>query len=510
MNQKQTGPNIEKIHYINVGKGGTFCPSGDPYDSVPQDIDSLFQYLEESNKKKLVIYFHGGLVPADSGISTAERIVRYATNYTDAHPICFIWETGIKETIQQNMETIAQSDFFRRLLIKIIKVAGKSLGIDVVNSLISSTPKGTGNLTEEEILLELNEEEPFKNYVINSGARSASVLDAINLQNKEDIDRYLIPEITEEITEEILADWKLKKLAEEEKPRHEAALMDSERLIDIKDDSKGIISAAKLIAAAVKITVQVIKRHIQGRNHDFYPTIVEEALREIYVADLGEWAWGRMKNKAKLMWQQDDFHDDPSKWPAGYYFLKKLDEYQSKVGKLTIDLVGHSAGSIAICELIKSLKVNAIDLHFRHIIFMAPACRCDLFAETVLTEPQKFSSFRCFTMNDEQEKKDSVIKYLYPRSLLYLISGILEEEPDAHILGLQRHITGKHPYTGGVFNNIIDFLKPQGRIIYSVTDGAEIGFQSRSISHGGFDDDYEITLDSIMHLINQQNGQEHS
>ena len=62
---------------------------------------------------------------------------------------------------------------------------------------------------------------------------------------------------------------------------------------------KGIFSAAALVKAAVAITVRVIRRHIQKRDHGFYPSIIEEILREFYIADFGSWLWGQMKQKAE-------------------------------------------------------------------------------------------------------------------------------------------------------------------------------------------------------------------
>src|SRR3712207_8891098 len=49
------------------------------------------------------------------------------------------------------------------------------------------------------------------------------------------------------------------------------------------------------------------------------------------------------------------------------------------------------------------------------------------------------------TMSDELEKADAVAGAVYPRSLLYLVSGVLEAAktgtvPDAPILGMQRFL----------------------------------------------------------------------
>ena len=48
-----------------------------------------------------------------------------------------------------------------------------------------------------------------------------------------------------------------------------------------------------------------------------------------------------------------------------------------------------------------------------------------------------FKKFRMFTMTDELEKEDDC-KAIYPASLLYLISGILEDRDDTPIAGMMR------------------------------------------------------------------------
>jgi len=495
---------LSRNNYVNVGKEGTFLKGNDPvFNSTPQEIDQLFQQLKSRNQTKIVLYFHGGLVPAHDGMETAKRIVRYVEKDTDAHPLCFIWETGLSKTVAHNLEIAEKSEFFKKMIVKVIKVAGKKLGIEAVDKIGNS--KGVETLKEKEIEDELKKGEPFENYQVNVSSKSASVIDGETIKSDAELKAKILPEIEAELEEEIESDDDFKNIAAKEKSEEESKLMNPEYIGAEAAEGKGIISAAKLIAASVKITYNVIKRHIQKTDHDFYPTVVEEILREIYVSNIGNWLWGSMKKKAADMWKPSDFTGDYQNWHVGSYVIKKIEEYQKETGKpLTVDLVGHSAGSIVICELFKKLKSDKIDLKFRNIMFFAPACRCDLFDEAILSSPERFSTFRIFTMKDEFEKQDHLVKHVYPRSLLYLISGILEEERDAHILGLQRHITGNKPYVGDMFTRIKTFLADEGKIVYSKSDDTALGgFKTGSLSHGGFDDDKETTLDSMVYIINQ-------
>ena len=116
---------LEKEYRIHVGKKGTFFPDPNPlFNSSPQEIDELFQYLEKNNKTKLLLYFHGGIVSAEEGLSTASKIVSNLTEDSDVHPICFIWKTDLKRTIIENLDTISTSAIFRKILIKVLLLAG--------------------------------------------------------------------------------------------------------------------------------------------------------------------------------------------------------------------------------------------------------------------------------------------------------------------------------------------------------------------------------------------------
>ncbi len=503
---------LNKLFYINVGASGSFKPSGDStIDSTPQDVDNIIEHLKTQRQKKIVLYFHGGLKNAKKGMSTAEIISKEVLQQTNSHPICFVWETGLIDTISQNFDTIKKSNFFKRLLLRIIKVAGQKLGIDIKD--FQGFAKGVDQLSDHEIELELEKSKPFDNYVVNTGKKAANVVTAEMLDDDDAIDTLLSAEIEAQIEEEVYSDYELQAAANEPKSEAEAKLMDSEKIAPNQNHvgAKGVIELTQLIIAAVKITLRVVKRHIKGRDHGFFPTIVEEILRQYYIADLGTWLWGRMKNKARLMWSENNFEGNEEDWKVGSYFLHKLVEYQNEVGELTIDVVGHSAGSIVINEMANSITSRNLNLKFRHVIFLAPALRCDEFQRTLLNKPYLFKDFRCFTMADKFETQDSMIPYLYTRSLLYFISGVLENDSkikddrsDAHILGLERHVTGNTPYDRiDYLKDIKTFLEPKGKIVYAVTeDGVEDGFRCTAKGHTFFDDE-QPTLHSVMFIINQ-------
>jgi hypothetical protein len=60
-------------------------------------------------------------------------------------------------------------------------------------------------------------------------------------------------------------------------------------------EGKGIFSSAAMIIKAGQILWRVIDRFRRGRDHGLYTTVVEEVLREFYVANVGSAIWGMMK-----------------------------------------------------------------------------------------------------------------------------------------------------------------------------------------------------------------------
>jgi len=283
-------------------------------------------------------------------------------------------------------------------------------------------------------------------------------------------------------------------------------MIDKEKLLNLPEPgSRGILSVAGLIKSGVTVIFKVIKRFTSGRDHGFYPTVVEEILREIYIADIGTWIWGDMKNKAQIMWQPDDEGTEPLSQHAGAYFLKQLKIFADSQPGVTIDLVGHSAGAIVICYFLDAFKNAGTKATIRNTIFMAPACRSDLFHQTVVEPGTDVGNFRMFTMSDHYECLDRCVPFIYTRSLLYMISGILEPgEFDAYILGMQRYLSGKAPYADPKLQQIITFMgSATNRTVFAVTDPLpDEGLRCLAEHHGGFADASVLTIESIVYILN--------
>ncbi len=127
-----------------------------------------------------------------------------------------------------------------------------------------------------------------------------------------------------------------------------------------------------------------------------------------------------------------------------------------------------------------------------------------------------FGDFYMFTMPDQLERRDAVLRpahaalgVVYPGSLLYVVSGMLEEEIDAPLLGMVRFGTGQVPFDSQKLQKLRDYLATTGkeRLTLSSVGGPPTAgkLASRATSHGAFSSD-PTTMQSIQLIIQRSNA----
>jgi hypothetical protein len=160
--------------------------------------------------------------------------------------------------------------------------------------------------------------------------------------------------------------------------------------------------------------------------------------------------------------------------------------YFADLSKVRLHLVGHSAGAILHSHVVD--RLGGQGWNFESVNFMAPAVRVDLFKETVVPaiKSGKVKRFNQFHLSDDMEQKDPTCRPIlgYSRSLLYLVSQSLEHGRSTPILGMEKY-----------FNDEI-----ASKNLPNVYAWAAPGGESKSTTHGGFDDD-QITMASVIALI---------
>jgi hypothetical protein len=473
--------NLEKIYFINAGKKGTFAESGQ-HSTSPADVDELFKYLDAKDIEKLIIYFHGGLVSETNGMAAAGLMKStFASPGSKRHVVTFVWETGPMETVTQNLDDLtklAAKEVFNEALKFVIKIVAKKLGME--------DARGGGEyLADETIGEEKSKIAPFENLdkVMSAKGGGGFTLD----EDNED-EFYARLEIESRVL--IKAEG-------------------SDELKNFQGDTEEVAKGGLLTVAIVvaKIAFAVLKRYYNKSHHDFYPTVMEEAFKLLYVNKIGTWGWTCMKEKAEEMFSGnenrtgDDLH-------AGTYFLKGLNtHYLQRLAsgkKFEIELIGHSAGSIVICNMLDSTMSDFNTLCYNNVFFLAPACRTDYFLSKgkPAMDQGHIKKFKLFTMKQENEKKDHCIPYVYTHSLLYMVSGLFEvPDTDAKIMGLHEQFSAGSRYANfPELNNLKAFIGSNQLVLSDDVANPDASMRSNSFKHGDFDND-PVTLKSILNSI---------
>lgn len=472
---------MTNINQIHVGPAGSFEASGD-HSTTPADIDALFAHLQAGDEKAITIHFHGGLVSESNGVEVAE-MMKPVYEAADNYSLSFVWETGLIETLRQNLTRIHQTKLFQKLLKWVIKRAAERFG--------GFNTRGAGEpIPQSEIDAELAKDRPFESYDHADTGKGAARGGAISVkeENLDDILEELIAEFEEFVDED---------------DEIEDLLREKDQLEPVDASEKGIWTAAKVAAKLAKITYRVIRRHVRDHDHGFYPTVVEEILREYYLADLGAWVWGNMKIKANAMVLPND-NLVGEEQHVGTYVLDAIAKLQAE-RDVKVNLVGHSAGTIVICHLLEAAAVRHPGVEINQVVFLASAARSDLAVCEVAAHPERFDSFRQYTMADSYERDDSLVSGVYTRSLLYFISGVLEPDMvDQPVAGMMRHATREKPFHKGPAKDWADFVLTNDRTVLS--DSSELdpdapdGRRSTSRKHGDFDND-KPTQKSLTHAL---------
>ena len=464
---------LSKYNYLEVGDDGTFLQNNG---YTHQDANALIQAIRDTGAAKVAIYSHGGLVSREQGMKAAAAMSG-PDGLTGTHVVSIVWKTGLVETLIDGLDDINGKWLFRRLVSWGKRLAKRRVMQELnTKGLVAPSPffatAGAINSFDQQL--------------------STDEWTVTFKQATPDIDA-----VEAEVFAEIQAEIQHSEEVAEEFKRMELELQVSSSDAGVgqnKAFSIGSISRAGWLVA--RVVGSVIRRFIDGTHHGIASTVIEEVLQALNGDDIGKWFWDKMKKAAADMFKSNQSRSGNS-LHAGSYLIEELGKLQQETD-IQIDLIGHSAGSILICEMFKAMRERDIDLKVKNVFFMAPAVRHDLFIEEMI-DRTPYERFKMFTMTDHYEINDETVP-LYPRSLLYLISGVLEGRDDVPLLGMERYLTGRSPYNTNSFKKVRGFLGQQDRLVLSNTDYTDPDAQfpniSRSVTHGDFDND-PGTLQSI-------------
>lgn len=499
----------EDPNYIFLRAGQLDRESG----TNTESLGKIFAYLAGQHPERLVIHFHGGLVPRQHAVLSAQRLAREYRE-AGAEALFVIWETGVGEIISQNLAAVSREDIFKTIHRRVSQfVKGK---LDKILG-----PGGEKSITG----LPLSFQDEIQGEIEKGvGMFSGVPIDNIPSDAAPDPDQALSDDERAQIEQEISTDFDLKQqlaeLAASRIPAGQArsrsagsavaktTLMDAEILADIapvepaapevgqaRSALGATLGAIALGKHIVVVVGSIIWRFAQGRDHGPYLTIIEEIMREFYVRAVGRNLWLDMKEAV-----ENAFGFEPD--CGGNALVNSMSQLWHSGVKPSVTLIGHSAGAIYVSRLLSELHTE-MDPDFRaNVVLIAPACTFDTLAKSLRQAEGRVANLRIFGMSDPTERQDRILPPIYPASLLYFVSGVLEDSRDEPLAGMERYYSS--PYDGQGFGAItwVKTFKPLARqhaFAWAHVSGFE-GANCDMTTHGGWAD-AQATLASVKYLI---------
>jgi hypothetical protein len=470
------------------------------YGGGPSGLDRFFEKLRETKQRHVVIHFHGGLIKRHEGEEAAKALApKYAS--TGAIPLFVIWETGWNEVLAQKLPAIFGEPIFDRIRRRVTQFVRAKLQKELGQPGEKGTdlPLSDQSQIEEELEKVSQGRELFADLEISRLPKGTSLTSDEELQIQGEINR-----------DEHLQD-RLKEIASAQSesgtahPRGTETTVSVESLMEpavIKElcsaqpgAKGGVISTGLFAKHIVVIVASIISRFADRRDHGRYLTIIEEILREFYVGNAGGYLWEGMKETV-----EGAFAFDAN--CGGSALITHLRSLFDDPTPTTLTLIGHSAGSIWICQLLEEFERSLPSQAKVNVIFIAPACTFERCAKAFRIAGSRIAELRIFGMGDALERRDAIAGPLYPASLLYFVSGVLEKERDAPLLGMERFHCS--PYNSAAFGSIafvhsLGWAKSDKAFVWSTAD-KEDGARCDMRSHGGWVL-AQNTLASVLHIL---------
>lgn len=486
-------------------------------ESTPAQVESLLDgYWAKGSGTPLVVHFHGGLVSRTGGFEVAGNLGP-VYEAAGAHPVFFIWRSDLLNVVQNKLPHIWEERVFQRLLLHLLRFAAAKVRQEVGMGVRGAELELPAEMEVRDALDRADEQVPLDDVdpaeldaaQLPPDDQSLHPAERAQLERELEQDSILVPEL-----QALLADP-----GDAARGGMGAAATPPETLlapdllaemradVDPEVGARGFILPPAFLRRAAMVLGKVLWRFARRRDHGLYATVVEEILTGVYAGAAAQFVWREMKGDAA-----DAFRDGPDR--GGTAFLQGLAKRWDPAQPRRIILVGHSTGAVYINEwLAKADALLPPEVKF-DVVFLAAACGFDAFARTVRDHGHRIAGFRSFGMSDGVERQDyllpdsifkavpalSVLKKLYPYSLLYFVSGICEDEVDKPLVGMERYHSGRPPYAGADLLASGTWLGGvETRRRWSEVNLAD-GLRTRARDHGDFDND-ELTQASLQHLI---------
>lgn len=472
------------------------------------DLDTLFQRLTSDPGNHLVVHFHGGLVPRNSAHASG-RVLLDTYRGAGTYPVFFVWNTDLLTAVGRNLDEIAKEKAFRRLVLR----AGQLVLGKLAESLLPPGARSTGTL-DVPSLKALPREDDLEALGRELDAREAALrvdrvaMDELTPQQEEHVKRELTTDrVLNEEAQKIAAGLRDPATVEAELRTRGSStvrgststLMSASILQEIAAETpepgaRGIGTLITLARFGGQVVRAVIRRYRNGRDHGLYATVVEEVLRALYIDNVGVLVWNAMKNDTR-----DAFGGDGA-IHGGTAFLERLAAHWPEGRRVT--LVGHSTGAIYIGRFLEAADRVLPQGRKFDVVFLAPACSFSFMHERLDLFRRRVANIRSFGLSDAAERAYWEFPPIIKGSLLYFVSGVLEEdEADMPLVGMERYFSGRGPYDRDDVREVAAYLGPDARVWAGGMDDLGPGRRCAGPRHGSFDDQDETMRESLAHVL---------
>jgi len=500
------------------------------------DVAATFAaFRQQAQTSRLALFFHGGLVDRASGQQGAAN--QYKAYQDLVFPLFFIWESSLQEVLAHHLPLILAETIFGRVCDHTTTILESKFPS------APSTPGADRNALLERASLEITDADRAKIDVTSSDVDA--FMTAIKTDDQIQREAVAIARTSQGL-ESLLGTTVTPTAPLQLSPRTYLSLsvtsairgayvqanrsnLGSVQTLDaLPFGGGGAIQAASVVSvAAVPALFRIVARFLAKRDHGFRCTLVEEVLRDLYLANAGSAIWEEMGHETELA-----FGTDSNRY-GGTAVIEELCALVRDKPGTALTLVGHSAGAIYVGNFLRhvdaALVAQGDTTTTFDIILLAPANNVDFYASNYVN---RIRGIRIFQMQDAAEQQDhllspnvgpgdtSALGFLYPRSLLYLVSGVCEyfagqggsgahkfDGADMPILGMDRFYQQIGVFDPTDYPNV-DAARRQFvvappssptrfvRVLSPTATTPSDGYRSTAEKHGNFPGDCP-TIDSI-------------
>lgn len=488
-----TPPPLHPLNFIAVNSVGDYAQTG-LYRSSHEDTVTLVEHVRSRGIKKLVLYFHGGLVDERDAAKAILGMQSEFAKEESAHVVGFIWNTDILSSLEGNLKKLLDNGL-ATTLIKLL-----------VTPILARRFNGLGELTDADIESYLVGEKDYSESdgLIDGETAMRTHLsglsdDELRQEAERDAQQlvFAMDNRNDSETDALWVNMPPQEILDEEVFQAVRSDFDANR-DRISNPAPGIAPwSPGRVWLVASILYKVYRRYAEGLAHGPHATVVEEVIQALSADHFLRAVWNTMKKNAATMWESGK--------PGGDLLAQLTNTI--KGGDLSLELIGHSAGSECIAGLIEAFpeQAGSRPVRLNNCVLLAPATNYSRFERSYIAHAARYGSLCIFMMHDRYELSDNlinfrVLKYLYPASLLYLVSGVMEESDDTPLVGMDRFLRGKHSHRNVDFLAVKTFLEGHepGKSVIIFRTPEDGSYQVTD--HGDFDNDGQM-LSAIRVLV---------